>query len=140
MDFEENPLDEERPFAGGIRKISKSQIIDLAEKLKPHFLLLEQFQALFYEIPDLTARQVDDRVKVMYETLMEVCSRVGIHRISIPQLKECCGKKRVWKDERPWFRLGDTIAWITTKLGFRPCEECKQRQETLNRVRWPWSK
>ena len=29
--------------------------------------------------------------------------------------------------------LGDTIAKVTSKLGFQPCGGCKQRQETLNR-------
>jgi hypothetical protein len=146
--FDSNPLDEVladadlKGFASAKppgQKISVNSIEARALRQKPYFTLLTQFQTLFYDIPDLTAKDVDDRVKVMYDTLMEVCESVGISRISIPQLKECCGKRRVWKEELKGLRIGDKLAWLFDKMGIRKCAGCKKRQEALNKIRLPGS-
>ena len=85
----------------------------------------------------MTTREVDVRLQEMFGTLLEACERVGISKMSVPQLKECCGKRRSWKDDiqKPaGLRLGDKLAWILSKLGFKQCEACKRRQEALNRL------
>ena len=146
MDFDTNPLDEDLPLSGNRKPGDKSSstasfalIHARALRQQPYFTLLTQFQTLFYDIPDLTAKDVDARVKVMYDTMMEVCEGAGISRISIPQLKECCGKKRVWREEPKGLRLGDKLAWLFDKLGIRKCEGCRKRQEILNKIRIPGS-
>jgi hypothetical protein len=145
MDFDTNPLDEERPMTnsmGGVRKVSIPSVSSLearALRQRPYFTLVSQFQQLFYDIPDLTAKQADERVQAMYLTLMEVCESAGISRISIPQLKECCGKKREWKEEKKGLRLGDKLAWLFDKLGIKKCAGCRKRQEALNKLRIPGS-
>lgn len=36
--------------------------------------------------------------------------------------------------EKQGLKLGDTIAWVTKKLGIKQCAPCKARQEILNNV------
>lgn len=152
MDLEYDPLEDTAtaPLKPAVasKKISDA-FLAVAERQRPFFALANQFQALFYELPDLTTRDVDVRIKAMYETCMEVCEKVGIARMSIPQLKECCGRDRVWLDEHTSYPpvqvarkggVGDLIAKITGFLGVKPCDGCKRRQAFLNKFRWPWGK
>lgn len=117
-------------------------ILAMARRQQPFHELIGQFHKMFEEIPNLTVREVDARHVEMFSTLLEACETVGISKMSVPPLKECCGKKRVWKDQAPTggLRLGDKVAWILTKLGFKKCEGCKKRQEAMNRFRFPFGK
>lgn len=145
FDDSENPMDQDVPLTGrkpAPQQDAKSPMAMVAARAlrqKPYFILIGQFQKLFYDIPDMTAIEVDGRVKEMYDTLMEACESVGISRISIPQLKECCGKKRVWRSEGGGLRLGDKLAWLFDRLGIKKCEACRRRQEALNKIRLPGS-
>jgi hypothetical protein len=146
MDFDTNPLDEDLPLRGVNRipgndttNSAPARIAMRALRQKPYFILIDRFQKLFYDLPDISVKEVDAQVREMYDVLMEACEGVGISRISIPQLKECCGKKRVWKDEPKGLRIGDKIAWLFDKLGIKKCEGCKKRQEALNKIRLPGS-
>jgi hypothetical protein len=153
MDLEYNPLDEDRPASLRPKKImTTKEIVDISLRQKPYFVLIEQFQALFYELPKIGLKDVDVRIKTMYDTLMETCEQAGISRISIPQLKECCGMRRVWPDENQHpghapildsvekSGLGDLIAKLTAFCRIKPCEGCERRRVFLNKFRWPWSK
>jgi hypothetical protein len=116
-------------------------ILAMARRQQPFHELVGQFHKMFEEIPNLTLREVDARHMEMFATLLEACEAVGISKMSVPPLKECCGKKRVWKEPADGgLRLGDRIAWILTKLGFKKCEGCVKRQAALNRFRLPWGK
>jgi hypothetical protein len=150
MDFDTNPLDEERPLQTGNRVPNQQstssngtqQIMARALRQKPYFSMIAQFQDLFFKLPELRQKEVDERLKGMYETLMEACESVGISRISIPQLKECCGRGRTQPAAVPapsGLRLGDKVAWLLDKLGFKKCEACRKRQEALNKIRLPGS-
>lgn len=37
--------------------------------------------------------------------------------------------------EKHGLKIGDTIAWVTKKLGIKQCAPCKARQEILNNAR-----
>ena len=39
------------------------------------------------------------------------------------------------KLEAQGLKIGDTIAWVTKKLGLKQCAPCKARQEILNHAR-----
>jgi hypothetical protein len=147
MDFDTNPLDDDRPLPFGNKVPSQQStatsgtqlIAARAMRQKPYFTMIAQFQDLFFKLPELKQKDVDDRLKELYEALMEACESVGISRISIPQLKECCGRGRAQAptEEAPGLRLGDKVAWLLDKLGFKKCEACKRRQEALNKIRFP---
>lgn len=143
VEFGQDPLGE--ALEAGRPEFSKhpllaGALIKTAERQRPFFKLIAQFHQLFEDIPGMTTREVDERHREMFETLMEACETVGISRMSVPPLKECCGKKRIWKDERPGgLLLGDKLAWLLSKLGFKKCKGCEKRQEALNRIRWPGS-
>ncbi len=115
----------------------KTAVQKTVDRQQPFFELAAQFHRLFEEIPQMTTREVDVRIKEMFGTFLDSCERVGISKMSVPQLKECCGRKRIWKDEADGpagLRLGDKLAWILSKLGFKSCEACKRRQEALNQL------
>lgn len=156
MNLEYDPLEEERPAGTSLRPkkiMMPDEILALSMRQKPYFNLIDQFQALFYELPKIGVRDVDIRIQAMYETLMEACEQAGISRISIPRLKECCGMKRVWAEESQVgvppapildsvqkSGLGDLIERLAAFCGIKPCEGCKRRQAFLNKFRWPWAK
>lgn len=135
-----------------LRKIQKTTLVDdLLARQAPFLSLIELYHKLFWELPNLSTRDVDERLQVMFEKLMEASAVVGISRNSVPSLKECCGKKRVWPD--PLNRgqvmdpvvdasggLGDFFKKIFSFFGFKPCPGCERRRRWLNGIRWPWSK
>ena len=125
-------------------------IADMAARQAPYLDLIGLFHKLFWELPGLTQKEVDDRLQPMYEKLMEASATVGISRLSVPSLKECCGKKRVWPDAlgksqameivQDTGGLGDVLKKIFSLFGAKPCEGCERRRRWLNGIRWPWSK
>jgi hypothetical protein len=152
MDLDYDPLEDAATTSRAPgQAIHQRRVLAVAERQEPFFTLSSQFQALFYELPKITTREVEVRIRAMHETYLETCERVGISKMSIPQLKDCCGRERVWLDERlpapsqapatpKKSGLGDLIAKITGFFGIKPCEECKRRQAMLNKFRWPWGK
>lgn len=133
-----------------LKKAQKTTLIaDMSARQAPFLDLIGQFHKLFWELPNLTTRDVDARLQAMFEKLMEASATVGISRNSVPSLKECCGKKRVWPDEigqsgiLPTVQksgLGDLIKKLTELCGIKPCEGCERRRRWLNGIRWPWNK
>lgn len=135
-----------------VRKTQKTTLIaDMAARQAPFMELIELYHKLFWELPNLNTRDVDTRIQVMFEKLMEASSVVGISRNSVPSLKECCGKKRVWPDDlgKSQFGipsvqdrqgLGDLLKKFFGLFGAKPCDGCERRRRWLNGVRWPWNK
>lgn len=112
-----------------------STVMKTVDRQLPFYELTAQFHKFFEEVPNLTPRQADERVQGMFQTFLDCCEKVGISKMSVPPLKECCGKKRVWKDEAPaptGWRIGDKLAAFFKLFGVKPCEGCKKRQAALN--------
>lgn len=134
------------------RKVKRTTLIDdMLARQAPFLDLIELHHKLFWELPSLSSRDIDARLKVMFEKLMEASSVVGISRNSVPSLKECCGKKRVWPDDLGKSQtglapvqdrggLGDLLKKIFSAFGAKPCEGCERRRRWLNGIRWPWTK
>jgi hypothetical protein len=124
--------------------------VDMAARQAPFLALIDLYHKLFWELPNLTTRDVDARLQVMFDKLMEASATVGISRLSVPALKACCGYKRVWPDELEKAQamevvkdaggLGDLLKKIFGLFGAKPCEGCERRRRWLNGIRWPWNK
>lgn len=143
MDFMGDDQISDRALPEGARKPAapappelKTVVMRTVARQQPFFDLIAQFHQLFEEIPQMTTREADAKVQEMFSTFLEACEVVGISKMSIPPLKECCGKRRQWKDEEKpgGLRLGDRLAWLFSKLGFKPCAGCKKRQAALNNL------
>lgn len=105
-------------------------------------LLIGKFHDLFWDLPKITTRDVDARLQEMFELLMDAAGHVGISRLSVPRLKECCGKARTWPGEPPpapteeplGWGVGDIIRRITRLFGIGHCKKCEERRQALNRI------
>lgn len=124
---------------------------NIADRQRPYLELIELFHKLFWELPEITTKDVDARLQSMFDKLMESAATVGISRLSVPSLKECCGKKRIWTDPLNQAQvnltpvvdsggLGDFFKKVFSFLGFKPCAGCEQRLRWLNKIRWPWQR
>ncbi len=114
--------------------------------------LADRFYMLWWNIPGMTLRQVDQDVKDMFRMYMDLAPSLGVSRNGIPELRECCGRKRVWKDdplsdsdtkvlimpmakdpdEKLGWCVGDLIRRVTRFLGVRYCEKCDRRRRKIN--------
>ena len=114
-------------------------IVEIRRKQEPFLKLSGQLHSLFWELPGMSDRDFDKRLQPIWESFMEAAGMVGLSSYDIPQLKECCGKRRTWPDQglgARYLRLGDAVRWVTSNI-FRirkPCEACERRRETLNRL------
>lgn len=113
--------------------------------------LADRFYMLWWNLPKTTLRQVDRDIVDMFRMYMDLAPSLGVSRNGIPELKECCGRKRVWdgdelgqgndvlvmapaKDQDPalgWCP-GDLIRRVSKLLGFKYCEKCDQRRRRIN--------
>jgi hypothetical protein len=106
----------------------------------PFMRMIARMHDLFWDLPNVTTRDVDGRLQELYELLMDAAATAGISRMSVPQLRECCGKKRVWPGEPPkvdgalGWGLGDIVRRITRFFGFGHCAKCEERRKALNRI------
>ena len=113
---------------------------EIEARQKPFMALIAKFHDLFWDLPKVTTRDVDARLAAMFEDLMDAAGAVGISRMSVPRLKECCGKKREWPGEAPpheeklGWGVGDIFRRITRFFGFGHCEACERRRKLLNRI------
>lgn len=108
---------------------------------------------LWTRLPEIDPRQADQYVVLAHQQLMELAPLVGVSRNGIPELRECCGKKRVWPaellqdpsktldhvavppgtfEELGWWP-GDIIRRITRFFGAAYCEKCDRRRRAINR-------
>lgn len=112
--------------------------------------LADRFYMVWWNLPAMTTKQVDQDIQDMFRMLMELAPALGISRNGIPELRECCGRKRTWKDDRlsgksdtlrampavkdeelGWCP-GDIIRRITKFFGARYCEKCDKRRRAIN--------
>jgi len=113
--------------------------------------LADRFYMLWWNMPGMTLRQVDQDVQDMFRMYMDLAPSLGVSRNGIPELRECCGRKRTWKDDRltgdagqvlvmPAVKDGPTLGWcpgdlirrITRLFGAKYCEKCDRRRRTIN--------
>lgn len=128
-DDELDPLDsaETTPIVPSVSLTKPYEVPGQGEYLK----LIDQCQVLFRELPRVTTRDVDKRLEKIFETVMNLAPYVGVSRMSIPLLRDCCGGKRVWTEDLGW-GLGDIIRRITRLFGFGHCDGCERRRTWLN--------
>lgn len=114
--------------------------------------LADRFYMLWWNLPRMTTRQVDHDVQDMFRMYMDLAPSLGVSRVGIPELRECCGRKRVWgnepldeahqpktlvmapvveEQELGWCP-GDLVRRLTRWLGFPYCEKCDQRRRAIN--------
>lgn len=126
------------PSAGAPVRLMLSETI--TRNQLPFMRMIARMHDLFWDLPNVTTRDVDGRLQELYELLMDAAATAGISRMSVPQLRECCGKKRVWPGEAPeaeeklGWGLGDIIRRITRLFGIGHCEKCEERRKALNRI------
>lgn len=114
--------------------------------------LSDRFYMLWWNLPGMTLRQVDQDVKDMFRMYMDLAPSMGVSRNGIPELRECCGRKRTWKDdplsdnnakvlvmppavdpvESLGWCPGDIIRRITKFFGAKYCEKCDRRRRAIN--------
>lgn len=144
-DFDFDPLNEPaqipiRPPSGSPVRLELAQAIERNQL--PFMRIIARMHDLFWDLPNITTRDVDQRLQELFDLTMDAASQVGISRISVPRLSECCGKRRVWPGEKPeaaadpvlGWGLGDIVRRITRFFGFGHCQKCEERRKALNRI------
>ena len=120
-------------------------------------LLADRFYVLWWNLPEMSLRQVDRELQDLFRMYMDLAPSLGVSRNTIPELKECCGRKRSWKDgsllgdpatalmgaapptEAPprkklGWGLGDLIARVTRVWKSEHCDACEARRVWLNSI------
>lgn len=116
--------------------------------------LADRFYMLWWNLPGMTLRQVDQDVRDMFRMYMDLAPSLGVSRNGISELRECCGRKRIWKDDEipyssaqtlimpPVLEVsaaevlgwcpGDVLRRITRLFGVKYCEKCDRRRRAIN--------
>lgn len=127
------------------------QVAQLQAKADAFRSLADRFYMLWWNLPGMSLRHVDADVQDMFRMLMDLAPSMGVSRNGIPELRECCGRKRIWKDdpisgnhpqqvlvmppvkdEQLGWCPGDIIRRITRFLGVSYCEKCDRRRRAIN--------
>jgi len=111
----------------------------------------DRFYMLWWNLPGMTLRQADQEIQDIFRMYMDLAPLLGVSRNGIPELRECCGRKRVWKDdplsdnnakvlvmppardENLGWCPGDILRRITRFFGAKYCEKCDRRRRAINR-------
>lgn len=148
------------PLEEGERQIAK---LEANEKLTEEVRLLQargeafrdladRFYMLWWNLPQMTTRQADQDIRDMFRMYMDLAPSLGVSRNGIPELRECCGRKRVWRDdplsdnngkvlvmppvvdpvENLGWCPGDIIRRITRLFRAKYCEKCDRRRRAIN--------
>ena len=132
-----------RPPSGAPVRLELSESI--TKNQLPFMRMIARMYDLFWDLPKITTRDVDERLKELFELLMDAAGTAGISRMSVPRLAECCGKRRVWPDEvhaaleahldsdLGW-GVGDIVRRVTRFFGIGHCKKCEERRQALNRI------
>ncbi len=111
----------------------------------------DRFYLLWWNLPRTTLRQADQDIQDLFRMFMDLAPSFGVSRNGVPELRECCGRKRTWKDdplngkddvlvmapardEDPalgWCP-GDVLRRITRFFGAKYCEKCDRRRRRIN--------
>lgn len=146
------------PFSDNTSAMPASSINDplldevrqLQAKAEAFRAIADRFYMLWWNMPGMSLRQVDQDIQDMFRMYMDLAPSLGVSRNGIPELRECCGRKRVWKDdplsdnnvkvlvmpavkdpELGWCP-GDVIRRITRFFGAKYCEKCDRRRRAIN--------
>ena len=140
-DVSETPI---KPAQGAPVKLILSETI--TRNQLPFMQMVARMHDLFWDLPKMTTREVDDRLKELFELLLDAAGTAGISRMSVPRLAEFCGKSRIWPDEvakaidehldpeHLVWGLGDMIRRVTRFFGIGHCKKCEERRQALNRI------
>lgn len=148
------------PLEAGEREISK---LEENEKLTKTVAMLQarqdafrdiadRFYMLWWNLPASNLKDVDRELQDLFRMYMDLAPSLGVSRNGIPELRECCGRKRVWKDdplsdnnnkvlvippvvdqeELLGWCPGDIVRRITRLFGVKYCEKCDRRRKAIN--------
>lgn len=114
--------------------------------------IADRFYLIWWNLPGSTLRQADRDLQDLFRMYMDLAPSLGVSRNGIPELRECCGRRRTWKDDLFSGQAGDvlvmppvadpkeTLGWcpgdilrrLTRLLGFAYCEKCDARRRKIN--------
>lgn len=143
--FEFDPLNESTEIPIKNNPTGSPVRLELAESVTrnqlPFLRIIARMHDLYWDLPNLTTREVDVRLQELFNLTMDAAATAGISRMSVPRMQECCGKKRIWpgeadeKKEQPLgWGVGDIVRRITRFFGFGHCEACERRRILLNKI------
>jgi len=133
------------------QKLSE-EVLRLQARQEAFRSLADRFYMLWWNMPGMTLKQVDQDVQDMFRMYMDLAPSMGVSRNGIPELRECCGRKRVWKDDRLTGNAGqvlvmppatdpvEVLGWcpgdivrrITRLFGAKYCDACDRRRRAIN--------
>lgn len=155
-DFDEDPFlsGQNKLPAGETTTANLSLVADaLRAKQEAFVRVADTLYSLWRQLPEISTRQADGMVRLAHQQLLDLAPALGVSRSGIPELRECCGKKRVWPanllvdpsktldhvvvpigtfEELGWWP-GDIIRRITKFFGAAYCEKCDRRRRAINR-------
>jgi hypothetical protein len=123
--------------------------------------IADRFYMLWWNLPKSRLSDVDSQVRDLFRMYMDLAPTMGVSRNGIPELRECCGRKRdpfrdgsgldpnktisgtqqitardllglPPVDEKLGWCPGDLIRRFTRWLGFQYCERCDLRRRRIN--------
>jgi hypothetical protein len=116
--------------------------------------IADRFYMLWWNLPKSSLQDVDIQVRDLFRMYMDLAPTMGVSRNGIPELRECCGRKRDpfrdgsgldpnvaisgaqsvpgVQDEKLGWCPGDIIRRVTRFLGFAYCERCDGRRRRVN--------
>ncbi len=154
--FEPGQANSPSPQSGKTSTQTDPDLVKAAEAIRARqeafTRLAESFYELWKGLPEMNVRQVDAWIGFTYHQLLDLAPSLGVSRNGLPQLRECCGKKRVWPaglgdpgvssaslpvlrdpvENLKWYP-GDIIRRITRLFGAKYCEKCDRRRKAINR-------
>lgn len=109
----------------------------------------DRFYVLWWNLPASDLRSADRELQDLFRMFMDLAPAFGVSRNGIPELRECCGRKRTWKgdaledgsqvlvmapvkDEKLGWCPGDIIRRVTRLFGAKYCERCDARRRAIN--------
>lgn len=138
-------------FSGNIELKQRVEVLHAKEEAFRS--IADRFYMLWWNLPNTPSRQVDQELRDLFRMFMDLAPAMGVSRNGIPELKECCGRKRdpfhgedqvdLSKSisgadevkavvENLGWCPGDIIRRITRVLGFEFCQVCDQRRRKIN--------
>lgn len=160
MDTENKDFD---PFSDNASPMPASSINDplldevrqLQAKAEAFRAIADRFYMLWWNMPGMSLRQVDQDVQDMFRMYMDLAPSLGVSRNGIPELRECCGRSRTpFRDNShldpqktitgaqgvvsPFYEPklgwcpGDIIRRVTRLFGAKHCERCDRRRRAIN--------
>jgi hypothetical protein len=116
--------------------------------------IADRFYMLWWNLPSTPAHHVEQEIRDLFRMFMDLAPSMGVSRNGIPELKECCGRKRdpfpgdinvdLTKSisgaegiQSPYYENlgwcpGDLIRRVTRFLGFQFCQDCDKRRRKIN--------